>query len=286
MSCGSDPQAKFRKLSDADGPRDRWRIGENRTAAKGISLHLDFCRSADIGGAATESWFRGVRLEFASPLAPIILPGYPRVHADREVAASEPDREKDLNPPDMCFPFPPNCELWQGEGGTRRVQLPVSIELGIVDLPVKYGAMDGLLGLLPPDTYMGGIDLQAYLLRWLVAASRRRYLDVRRPVSGVLGVYLFFPFGLGSPPEWGDFCVEVAVGAARSGFPTLRIFDFVGDLRLVDITRGRDVLAAGMTGLMSLLDDIGTNCYTVEGKRRRPTRRIPWLGFVVDTYRG
>ena len=112
MSCESESEAEFHILSNDDGPRDRWRIGEDGTAPRGNLLRRDFCRSADTGSAAMESWFQGITLEFTTPMTPIVLSDYPAVHADREVAASELDRlaslgeihwyEKDSYPPDLC----------------------------------------------------------------------------------------------------------------------------------------------------------------------------------------
>ena len=55
------------------------------------------------------------------------------------------------------------------------------------------------------------------------------------------------------------------------------------DIRLVHVTGEHDALAAGMTGLMSLLDQMGIRYHMKDGKRWRPTRLIPWLGFEVDT---
>ena len=110
MSCEGDTQAKFLILSDVHGPRDKWRNERGGTAARGDSLHLDFCQRADMGPAAMESWFQGISLEFALPLAPIVFSDYPSAHADHEVAASGLDRlaplgkilwyEKDSSPPD------------------------------------------------------------------------------------------------------------------------------------------------------------------------------------------
>ena len=88
----SGRRAKLRILSAADGLRDKWRIDEDGTAARGTSLHFDFRQSFDIGSAAADSWFRGIRLEFAIPLTPVILSDYPSERAAREVAAPELDR--------------------------------------------------------------------------------------------------------------------------------------------------------------------------------------------------
>ena len=92
--------------------------------------------------------------------------------------------------------------------------------------------------------------------------------------------------GAGPSPWWNDLCVEVVLRAARARFPSLRIFDFEGELRLVGAAGGRDAFAAGITGLMPLLDDMGIAYHTKESKRWRPTRSAPWTGFVADTNRG
>ena len=52
--------------------------------------------------------------------------------------------------------------------------------------------------------------MQDWLLHWLVAPSRRRCLGVRHPLSGVLEVYIFLPFGLGPSPGWNDRPVKAA----------------------------------------------------------------------------
>ena len=70
--------------------------------------------------------------------------------------------------------------------------------------PAQYGAMGDFLRVLTPGACMGGVDLQDCSLHWLVAAARRRFLGVRRPITGRLGVHLFLPFGLGPPPGWND----------------------------------------------------------------------------------
>ena len=41
-----------------------------------------------------------------------------------------------------------------------------------------------------------------------------------------------------------------------------------------------------MTGLTSRPDDMGVRFHAKDGKRRRPTRTIPWLGFVVHANGG
>ena len=142
--------------------------------------------------------------------------------------------------------------------------------------------MDDFLRALTPGVYMGGVDLQDCSLHWMVAPSRRRFFGVRRPLAGVLGVYLFQPFGLGPSPGWNDRCVKAALDAARPQSPRMHIVGFAGDIRFVDASGAHYALAAGMAGLMSLLDQMGARYHAKEGKRWWPTRLIPWLGFEVD----
>ena len=103
-------------------------------------------------------------------------------------------------------------------------------------------------------------------------------------MTGVLGVYLFLPFGLGPSPGWDDRCVKAILSVARSHFPATRIVVFAGDIRLVDAAGGRDALVVGASRLMSLLDQMGARYRAKEGKRWRPTRLIPWLGVEVDAH--
>ena len=95
----------------------------------------------------------------------------------------------------------------------------------------------------------------------------RRVPGVQQPVSGVLGVYLFLPFGLSPPPGINDACVKSASEVIRTRCPRLQIADFAGDLRLADVCGEHDALAADMAGAMPLLDDMGTKYHTKEGKR-------------------
>ena len=73
---------------------------------------------------------------------------------------------------------------------------------------------------------------------------------------------------------------------ARSRVQRFGILDFADDVRLVMAGGERDTLAADVSGDTSLLGDMGTRYHAKEGKRRLPTRCVPWLGFEADTYRG
>ena len=94
-------------------------------------------------------------------------------------------------------------------------------------------------------------------------------------MSGALGVYLFLPVGLGSSPGRNTLYVKVVLGSARSKFPSLRILDFAFGLWLADAAGKHESLAAGMTGLMSLLNDMGVGYHTKResgGGRPAPSR--------------
>ena len=67
----------------------------------------------------------------------------------------------------------------------------------------------------------------------------------------------------------------MVLAAARALLPQLLVVDFMDDIRFVGASGERDALAAGMTGSMSLLDQMGARYHAKEGKRWRPTRSIP-----------
>ena len=238
-------------------------------------------------------WFEGVELPLTECPPVVILPDYPSVVEDRQRAAVELDRlaalgkihwyEEGSYPPDLRV-CPSHLIV---KGNKNRMvhdwscaQYPLNALL--VNRPVEYGAMDGFLSLLSPGAFMGGVDLQDCFLHWPVAPAHRRFLGVRHPTTGVLGVYLFLPFGLGPSPGINDGCVKEVLSVVRSQFPSLRVIDFVDDVRLVEASGEHDALAASMTGMMSVLDRMGVRYHTKEGKRWWPTRVIPWLGFEVD----
>ena len=150
--------------------------------------------------------------------------------------------------------------------------------------PVQYGAMGDFLRVLTPGAYMGGVGLQDCFPHLLVAAARRRFLGVRRPITGRLGVYLFLPFGLGPSPGWTDGRATAILSVERSYVPAMHFVDSADGIRLVDAPGQHDALAVGMSGLMSLLGRKGARYHAKEGKRWRPTRLTPWLGFEVDTH--
>ena len=87
---------------------------------------------------------------------------------------------------------------------------------------------------------------------------------------------------MGPSPGWNDRCVKAVLNVARPQFPEMHIADFVCDIRLVDASGQHDALAVGITGLMSLLDQMGARYHAREGERWWPTRLLPWLGFDVD----
>ena len=77
MSFEGDSPSKFRILSAAKGPRDKWRVQEDQTAVVGNSLHFGFCQKLGVGGRAMECWFKGISSAFTSQPPPAVLPDYP-----------------------------------------------------------------------------------------------------------------------------------------------------------------------------------------------------------------
>ena len=72
----------------------------------------------------------------------------------------------------------------------------------------------------------------------------------------------------------------------RLEVPTLKIIDFVDDLRPVDVPGTHDELAADMVKFKDFLDRPGVRYFTREGKHWWPARVTPLLGLMVDTNEG
>ena len=68
--------------------------------------------------------------------------------------------------------------------------------------------------------------------------------------------------------------------------PSLRVIDFVDDLRLVEEDGSRGRLFVIMARMLELIARMGAHYHTREGRRWWPTRSTPWRGFVVNTERG
>ena len=159
-----------------------------------------------------DCWLEGVRLASTSRPPHPVLPYVLSVLENCKVAASELDRlaplgkiheyRDGLYPADLCVC--PSHLIAKRDKVTVVHDWPnrhYPLNSALVNPPAEYGAMDGFLESSTPGGFMEGIDLQDCFLRWLAPSSCRRYLGVRRPVSGVLGAYLFLPFGLGPSPD-------------------------------------------------------------------------------------
>ena len=84
---------------------------------------------------------------------------------------------------------------------------------GLEQLLVNPG-VDKFSRLLAPGAYMAGSEFQDCLPRRLVSPASRRYLGVRRPVSGLLGAHLFLPFGSEPSPGRHGGCVKGVIRIA------------------------------------------------------------------------
>ena len=215
-------------------------------------------------------WIAGSEV-FTSRPQTVVLPDYPAVNEDREVAAAELDRLAPLGkillysdgsrPPHLSV-CPSHLIIKEDKGRVGRDwsnhQYPLNSVLA--NPPSQYGTMDEFSQLLSPGPFMSRVDLQGCFLHWhgRRRASCRRFPRVRHPVSSPLWAYLFLPFGLDPVPGWNDYCVRMILKISLAKFPSLRALDTVGDLRFVDASGGPDALAASLAGLIPFLDDLGS----------------------------
>ena len=208
LELEGEQRSLYQRLSARPGPRGQWRALEDAAAVKGQSLSARAREEAGVDAETLSLWFDGITLDFTETPPAVVLPDYPSVSEDRHRAAAELGRlaglgkiswrEEGSRPPDLRV-CPPHL-IAKGEKSRVAhdwscVGYPLNSVLA--NPPVQYSAMGDFLQTLSPGAYMGGVDFQDCFLHWLVAPARRRFLGVRHPLSGILGVYLFLPFGLG-----------------------------------------------------------------------------------------
>ena len=63
--------------------------------------------------------------------------------------------------------------------------------------------------------------------------------------------------------------------------PSLKVVDYVGDLRLVEDSGDRIRLFVGMARSVEVLSRLGARFRTEPSKRHWPRDGVPWLGFEV-----
>ena len=281
-------------VQNAPGPRDRWRKAEDVTAATGNSLSPTACRGAGVEDRFLKLWFRGIELEARTMPDRVQIDDYPSVRQQAEVAGEELDRltalgkihwyQLDSPPPDLRV-----CpsQLIVKPDKVRLVHDWSNPQYRLNSLlsnpPVAYGSMDSFLAVVSPGGYMAGLDLQDCFMHWLVSPRCRRWLGVRHPVTRQLGCYLFLPFGLGPSPGWNDACVKEVLRVCLRSQPKLYIVDFVDDLRLTEQSGEQEPLQQGLDDVRTTGGKMGIRFHTKEKKLIQPTRRIPWLGFIICT---
>ena len=134
---------------------------EDRTGTKGQSLSAKACGAAGVDPEVAPLWFDGIALAFAEEPRVAVLPDYPSVVGDRQVAAVELDRlaglgkihcyEEGSRPPDLRV-CPPH--LIVKEDNVRAAHdwsnalYPLNSVLATP--PVRYGTVNEFPQLLPP----------------------------------------------------------------------------------------------------------------------------------------
>ena len=89
MVSGGEAWDKLRPLLAADGPRDRWRAGEDGSATFGNTLAIGACLKVGVDVQPMEHWFRGIILGMRYVPPVVASQDKPSVQNDPHVAAAE-----------------------------------------------------------------------------------------------------------------------------------------------------------------------------------------------------
>jgi hypothetical protein len=143
---------------------------------------------------------------------------------------------------------------------------------------------------MKPRSFMAGLDFQDCFFHWKVHADSRRWLGLRHPITGCLGVFLFVPFGLGPAPGINDRNVAEVIRVAKNHVSEVEVTAFVDDLRLfnpsaLELSEADDckLLTLKLLEFKDICEVMGMSVHSKPGKLIWPTQSISWLGWEVSS---
>ena len=281
-------------LEGKEGPHDKWRKWEDDMAMQGNTINFERCKELGVSEEWLERWMGGIELDTIEGLETKMLKNYPMDNEKRMAGGAELDRlhglrkiiwyEKGDEPPNLGI-----CPLsvilkkdktrvvhdWSNPG--------YALNKYLENRDVDYGTMDGWLRMITKNGYMAGLDVKDCFLHWMIAPKCRRMLGVEHPVNGKKGCYLFLPFGLGPSPGWNDGCIKEMIRVMLLRRPSMKIIDFVDDMRLTDTTPSKRKVRDNTKYALRFGRETGLHFHEEGPKLIWETQTIDWLGFDVDT---
>ena len=155
---------------------------------------------------------------------------------------------------------------------------------------VHYGTMDSFLEKLKPRAYMAGLDFRDCFSHWKIHEKSRRWLGLRHPITKLLGVFLFVPFGLGSAPGINDRNVSEVIRVCKLQTKDIEVVAFVDDLRLFNNSPSqlsesddKDSLTFKLIEFKESCEFLGMAVHEKPGKLIWPTQVIGWIGWFINS---
>ena len=270
---------------------------EASVMSNSISYHA--CVRLGVAPQFIDEWLNGVRLAGAEGMAPFHFDDYPTLKDNAEIAAKELDR---LTLRQKIFWYPPgtaptNLSVCPGnlilKGSRARVVqnwARAGLNQRFVIPEVNYGTMDSFLKLMKPRSFMAGLDFQDCFFHWKVHPESRRWLGLRHPISGNLGVFLFVPFGLGAAPGINDRNVAEVIRVAREHVGDINVTAFVDDLRLfnptslaLDESSDHIVMTHKLIHFKEVCEELGMSVHkTWQVDLAIPVHNMAGLGYLVS----
>ena len=260
---------------------------------------FSWCKELGVAEPFLDEWFNGVFLEGADGMEPFYCDDYPNLKENAETAAKELDRlterqrifwyPKGATPPDLSV-CPGNLILSGSRPRVVQDWTKVGFNQRLVIPEVNYGTLDSFIEHLKPRAFMAGLDFQDCFLHWKVHKDSRRWLGLRHPSTGRLGVFLFVPFGLGPAPGINDRNVGEVIRVAKSHTKDVHVVAFVDDLRLYNQCESalselddKNLLTFRLLEFKDLCEQMGMSVHEKPGKLIWPTQLISWVGWEVDS---
>lgn len=193
-------------------------------AEQANTMRFGACKKLGVSEAFLTEWFDGVTLEGAEGMDPFYFDDYPNLKDNAELAAAELDRltqlqkifwyPKGMVPADLSV-CPGNLILIGSRPRVVQDWTKAELNQRLTVPDVHYGRMDSFLENLRRRAYMAGLDFRDCFFHWMVHPSSRKWLGVRHPLSGRIGVFLVVLFGLGPAPGINDWNVAEVIRVCK-----------------------------------------------------------------------
>eukprot|EP00392_Amoebophrya_sp_AT5.2_P003529 g3534.t1 len=306
----------FSFLQLQEGPRDIYRSREDKAAAEALPMDPEAAFLAEAPLETRKLRFGGFRLELIEQTdhdavvaswrdsRPLFdMDDFPSILTDIAASRKELLRIVEIGKAirwDNLLKLPPGFSVAPANLIVKDHRSRYVNDWSIAGLSprlrpwdTRCGSMCQLIAMVVIAAFLWGLDISDSFWHWMLHPSARRLFGINLPKEGggveAKAQLLFAAMGLSISPGINDFSIKACIEAFARCDDSLRVVDFVDDLRGTSWgaeTSFRKV-CIGMQKFRLFIRRLGIVLHDFRpdklDKMTFPTRAISWIGFAVDT---